>query len=336
MLTDAAAMRMPMFGGAAAEPEVLGAESSAIETVEVVEESAAHDGPGDEPAETEDEEGERERGGSKRSPIAPIAFGAFLMLGFAAFAARTYLQGKLPRTSPMATQARPTPAMEEPLVVPATAVADPEAADPPKVGAGTGREPPGETAAAPHPDEETASGRSKQADAVVEEHRAEEIKKIQEFKKIEGAAQGEPALPAGDRVARVVREPKNPAAGSEGDYAHLVSSGWEKLDGNKLPAAAAEFRRALNLKPRSGEALIGLGMALEKNSAQAAGFLERGLAINPKHARGQIALGVAYQHLDRTADAIRAYEAYLALDPNGPEAVEIRAVIARLKGDPGR
>lgn len=120
--------------------------------------------------------------------------------------------------------------------------------------------------------------------------------------------------------------------GAESDYARLITSGYEKFRANRVGAAAADFGRALALRPNGSEALIGLGIALvDREPAKAAAFLERGLALNPKDARGQVTLGAAYQTLNRNADAVRAYNAYLSIAPHGEYADEVRTILENLR-----
>ncbi len=121
-------------------------------------------------------------------------------------------------------------------------------------------------------------------------------------------------------------------AGADSDYARLVASGYEKVKANRVGAAAADFGRALAVRPNGSEALIGLGIALvDREPAKAAAFLEKGLAVNPKDARGQVTLGAAYQTLNRNADAVKAYNAYLSIAPHGEYADEVRSILENLR-----
>jgi CheY-like chemotaxis protein/tetratricopeptide (TPR) repeat protein len=130
--------------------------------------------------------------------------------------------------------------------------------------------------------------------------------------------------------ARGPREPKK--AGAETDYARLIATGYERFKANRVSAAAADFSRALALRPNGSEALIGLGIALvDKDPAKAASYLERGLALNPRDARAQVTLGAAYQTLNRNADAVRAYKVYLSLAPHGEYADEVRTILENLR-----
>jgi DNA-binding response OmpR family regulator len=130
--------------------------------------------------------------------------------------------------------------------------------------------------------------------------------------------------------ARGSREPKK--AGAETDYARLIATGYERFRANRVGAAAADFGRALALRPNGSEALIGLGLALvDKEPAKAASLLEKGLALNPRDARAQVTLGAAYQTLNRNADAVRAYKAYLSLAPHGEYADEVRTILENLR-----
>jgi tetratricopeptide (TPR) repeat protein len=153
-------------------------------------------------------------------------------------------------------------------------------------------------------------------------------------------AQPEPTKPADDNGARPAVATDEvpvavPAAGHldpDAEYKRLVASGNKSYARNKVRLAASEFRKALDLKPDGAEAQLGLGLSLVETSPKAAiPYLEKGLAKQPGNARAYVFLGTAYQTLGRNAEARKAYEKYLALDPNGEYAGEVRMILKDLK-----
>jgi tetratricopeptide (TPR) repeat protein len=99
-----------------------------------------------------------------------------------------------------------------------------------------------------------------------------------------------------------------------------------------LTGAAADYRRALAQRETS-PALAGLGRALYdlNEPLGALDALLRAIEIDRRNARAYLTLGEIYLRQDRRRDARRAYERYLQLEPAGPYAREVRAVLLQLE-----
>jgi len=59
--------------------------------------------------------------------------------------------------------------------------------------------------------------------------------------------------------------------------------------------------------------------------------LKRATQDFPEHRNAWLNLGVVSANVGDNATAIKAWERYLVLDPNGPHAASVREEIARLK-----
>ncbi|HEU4929581.1 MAG TPA: tetratricopeptide repeat protein [Candidatus Krumholzibacteria bacterium] len=99
--------------------------------------------------------------------------------------------------------------------------------------------------------------------------------------------------------------------------------------------ALREYEKAAALKPQDAEARYNVGAMLLKQNRydQALPHLEAAASIDSTHALASKALGFAYlqsEKKDLTA-ARRYFERYLALEPNAPDAAEIRGLVAELK-----
>jgi len=96
------------------------------------------------------------------------------------------------------------------------------------------------------------------------------------------------------------------------------------------------FKAALALKGESAAAHLGLGNAYyELNSIDAAlVHLERARALSPDDPQVYVLLGAVYQSAGRTKEAIRAYQRYLELAPNGRFARELKNVLQGLEAQP--
>jgi hypothetical protein len=94
-------------------------------------------------------------------------------------------------------------------------------------------------------------------------------------------------------------EPGNPAPNNEKLAAQDIDVGYYYLKDKNYRAAESRLKEALELKPDSQVALIGLAQAQQK--------------------------------LGQADDARQNYEAYLKLNPDGPEADKVKKALAQLK-----
>ena len=91
---------------------------------------------------------------------------------------------------------------------------------------------------------------------------------------------------------------------------HLAAGGVQERQGN-LPAAEAEFQKALELEPDSAEALDGLVRAYTQGRRweQAEGALRRLLKLEPANAAAHVQLGRVLMQLGRKDEAVAELEA---------------------------
>ena len=119
-------------------------------------------------------------------------------------------------------------------------------------------------------------------------------------------------------------------ADSDAEYARLVKAAKASVQAERFKTAVTSYRRALGLKPDSAEAKAGLGISLvmsDTSYKEAIGLLEAAVKADGGNARAWLALGMAYQNTGRDAAAWVPYKKYLALDPKGASAGEIRAML---------
>ena len=109
-------------------------------------------------------------------------------------------------------------------------------------------------------------------------------------------------------------------------------------EGGDHDRAIGELRTALRINPRFMKAYNQLGVCYGKVGLydKAAEQFERAIGLDPSFATGYYNLGILYQtHLDRPADAARAYRRYLDLSPPGPRAEAVKRIVEGLMEDPG-
>ncbi len=123
-----------------------------------------------------------------------------------------------------------------------------------------------------------------------------------------------------------------PAPAPSADYAAAFARGQELFRSAKYREAVEEFRKAVAARPESVAALLALGESwLEADRPRNALHpLETAARLDPASGRAQLLLGTAYQSLGRTADATRAYQRYLEVEPGGDFAADVRVILANL------
>jgi cytochrome c-type biogenesis protein CcmH/NrfG len=123
---------------------------------------------------------------------------------------------------------------------------------------------------------------------------------------------------------------------TDAEYSLLLHEARMAGDLRQFRTAAEQYRKALQLKPDSSEAKIGLGIALVRSDPgrsgyrEAAHLLARTLGPDGDDAQAWLALGVAYQFTNQTSKAAEAYQRYLSLEPTGKSAADVRATLKQL------
>ena len=130
----------------------------------------------------------------------------------------------------------------------------------------------------------------------------------------------------------VARPPWSP----EREFARHLRVAKRASEGEQFKRAAFEFRKALQLRPESVEAMAGLGIALVRSDPSVAGYaealkvLQESLDRESSNAQAWLALGMAYQFTRRDDRAVVAYKKFLELEPQGPSSAEVRAMLQQL------
>ncbi|MDC0709534.1 response regulator [Stigmatella sp. ncwal1] len=133
----------------------------------------------------------------------------------------------------------------------------------------------------------------------------------------------------------VPADPSKPAD-PERDYADFIRQARSAIVGGRYKAASSSFRKALKLKPSSDEAREGLGFSLVMGSTsdsayrEAVWLLQDVVKEKDTNARAWFALGMALQVTSQNAQAVKAYKKYLALEPSGKFASDVRLALKQL------
>jgi cytochrome c-type biogenesis protein CcmH/NrfG len=120
--------------------------------------------------------------------------------------------------------------------------------------------------------------------------------------------------------------PKNP----EG----WIMLGDVLMDSNRFAEAVDAYQKALELDPKNVNVRVDLGTCFRNSQRpqQAVEEYRKALKLEPNHINGNRNLGVvlAYDLNDKKA-AAKAFEKYLQLAPNAPDAAEIGKLVQNLK-----
>jgi tetratricopeptide (TPR) repeat protein len=100
----------------------------------------------------------------------------------------------------------------------------------------------------------------------------------------------------------------------------LEQAGWDAIDANRLPLAAASFKEAITLDPKNAMLRLGAGLAayLQRQDTEARQHLEQALVLDPKLSRARIPLAQVWRRQGEFNEAIRQMEIAVAELPGEP------------------
>lgn len=124
----------------------------------------------------------------------------------------------------------------------------------------------------------------------------------------------------------LAKDPKNLNA--------LISLGNMMMDRSRFNEAIDAYQKALDIDPRNVDVRVDMGTCYRNAGKPDVAVKEyrKALEINPKHLNGHKNLGVvlAYDIKD-TKQAVKEFEAALAIAPNAPDAGTLRQEINKFK-----
>jgi tetratricopeptide (TPR) repeat protein len=131
-------------------------------------------------------------------------------------------------------------------------------------------------------------------------------------------------------------EPGSPArskANIPRSFDSLLSQGDHLRERERPAAALRAYAKAGELEPDRPEPLTGRGLALIDlgRLAEAEKSLQQALRLDPKSSVALMGLAEAYRAEGKKSEAIRYYERYLEVLPNGSEASVARSAIKALR-----
>ena len=112
-----------------------------------------------------------------------------------------------------------------------------------------------------------------------------------------------------------------------------ISLGDALMDSRRFSEAIDAYKKGLELDPKNVNALVDLGTCYRGIGQfdKAVEEYRKALKINPGFANGNRNLGVVLAYdLHKNKEAIKAFQKYLEVAPNAPDAAEIKQVIQNL------
>jgi tetratricopeptide (TPR) repeat protein len=106
------------------------------------------------------------------------------------------------------------------------------------------------------------------------------------------------------------------------------------MDAQRFAEAILSYQRALDIDPKNTDVRVDMGTCYRGvgQPLRAIEEYQKALKNNPRHANAYMNSGVVYAHdLNNPKEAIRAFEKYLEVYPQAPNAEQIRTEIANLK-----
>lgn len=117
------------------------------------------------------------------------------------------------------------------------------------------------------------------------------------------------------------------------DYNGLVGIGNQSYDQGNYSMAAECYRRALEIKGEDSNVRTDFGACLSFMGLPQRALEEFRKVINgdSEHAMSRFNAGIVHNGLHQTDSAIYYFEKYLAMDPNGKAAGQVKSIMEKLK-----
>jgi len=142
---------------------------------------------------------------------------------------------------------------------------------------------------------------------------------------------GAPRMPP--QVVQMVQAYKAALAKNPNDLDANIGLGNLEFDSGQYLKAIDYYSRALEIDPRNADVRVDRAIAYHATGENdtAKKELLRVVQEKPEHKNAWLNLGVVNRELGDRAEAVRAWERYLKLDPEGEHAETIRQELATLK-----
>ena len=150
----------------------------------------------------------------------------------------------------------------------------------------------------------------------------------------QGMPQGQ--MPQGQmppEVLKMISDYRQRLVTNPDDVEANIGMGNLYFDSNQWEMAVDSYQRALNQAPGNADVRVDMAVALHNlgQNQKAKDEMERVTRESPSHRNAWLNLGVVSAQMGDRGSAIKAWEQYLKLEPNGPHSASIRAQIEAMK-----
>jgi tetratricopeptide (TPR) repeat protein len=123
------------------------------------------------------------------------------------------------------------------------------------------------------------------------------------------------------------------AAGEEGPWKPIGTSGAELMDGN-LDSAEAAAKKAVEQEAAPSQAHYQLGLveSARGNQAPAAAAFAKAAELDPQMAYAHYEAGMAFYKIKKVDRMAVYFENFLKLAPNAPEAPAVKSIMKTVRG----
>ncbi len=134
-------------------------------------------------------------------------------------------------------------------------------------------------------------------------------------------------------VLQMVSEYRQKLATNPDDVDANIGMGNLLFDSSQWDEAIEHYQRALAKAPANADVRVDMAVAYHNlgRNDKAKAEMERVTSENPTHRNAWLNLGVVSADMGDKATAIKSWEQYLKLEPNGPHSASIRAQIEDMK-----
>ena len=113
-----------------------------------------------------------------------------------------------------------------------------------------------------------------------------------------------------------------------------IALGNAQMDAQRFAEAIISYQRSLDIDPKNVNVRVDMGTCYRGvgQPEKAVEEYRKAMKYDPRHAMAHMNSGVVLAFdLGRKAEAVKEFEKYLELDPNAPNAADIRQEIQKLK-----
>ena len=148
-----------------------------------------------------------------------------------------------------------------------------------------------------------------------------------------GAPAGMPQGQMPAQVMQMIGEYREKLAKNPDDVEANIGLGNLEFDSNQWEKAVEHYQKALDKSPGNADVRVDMAVAYHNlgQNDKAKAEMERVTKEHPDHRNAWLNLGVVCSDMGDKAGAIKSWEQYLKLEPNGPHSASIRAQIEDMK-----